>query len=298
MGNENTKRLGGILWGMLSGASFGLIPLFTLPLMSAGITTDSILFYRFSFSAVILFIVLLIQRESFKITLGQAVRLFVLGLFYMGSAFFLLWGYEYMPAGIATTVHFLYPVCVLLLMMMFFGERISLSNIGSVILAVYGVVLLSSSKGEAGAINPVGMLIVVTSSVTYALYIIGVKKLGLANMNGFKLSFYVLLTTALLFGLKTLAAGEKIMPLNGTEGLVNAFLLALVPTVVSNFALIRSIKTVGSTTTSILGAFEPMTAVAVGVMVFDEPLSYNHVIGIGLIIVAVIIIVLSKKQDR
>lgn len=290
------NKFNGILWGMLSGASFGLIPLFTIPLMSVGLTTDSILFYRFATSALILGILLLVQGESFKITFRQASRLFILGILYMASAFFLLWGYEFMPAGIATTIHFLYPVCVLLLMVLFYGERISLSNIGAVILAVLGVVMLSASESASDAIPTKGMVIVVTSALTYALYIIGVKKMGLANMGGFKLSFYVLLFTALLFGVKTIGFGDGVMPLHGIESVVNVLLLALVPTVVSNFALIRSIKTVGSTTTSILGALEPMTAVAVGVLVFSEPLNVNHVAGISLIIVAVIVIVLRKRN--
>lgn len=290
------RRLGGILWGMLSGASFGLIPLFTLPMMQSGLNTDSILFYRFTFSSLMLAVVLLVKGESFKITFHQALRLMLLGVFYMASAFFLLWGYEYMSAGIATTIHFLYPVCVLLLMMLFFGERVLLSNIGAVILAVFGVVLLSMSKGPSEAVSGTGMIIVIISSLTYALYIIGVKKMGLANMNGFKLSFYVLLTTALLFGVKTMGFGDGVMPLRDASSIVNALLLALVPTVVSNFALIRSIKTVGSTTTSILGALEPMTAVTVGVVLFGEPLNTNHIVGIALIITAVIIIVLRKKN--
>lgn len=289
------SKLNGILWGMLSGASFGLIPLFTIPLMSEGFTTDSILFYRFAFSALILGVLLLVRGESFKIPFRQVIRLFILGVFYMGSAFFLLWGYEFMPAGIATTIHFLYPVCVLLLMMLFFGERVSLSNMGAVILAVFGVVLLSASQGASEALSTKGMVIVVTSALTYALYIIGVKKMGLANIDSFKLSFYVLLCTALLFGVKAVVFGDGVMPLHGVASVTNVLLLALVPTVVSNFALIRSIKTVGSTTTSILGALEPMTAVTVGVLVFSEPLNMNHIMGIMLIITAVVIIVLRKK---
>lgn len=292
------NKLNGILWGMLSGASFGLIPLFTIPLMSEGFTTDSILFYRFAFSALILGVLLLARGESFKITFRQVIRFFILGVFYMGSAFFLLWGYEFMPAGIATTIHFLYPVCVLLLMMLFFGERVSLSNFGAVILAVFGVVLLSASQGASEAVSTKGMVIVVTSALTYALYIIGVKKMGLANIDSFKLSFYVLLFTALLFGVKAVVFGDGVMPLHGVASVTNVLLLALVPTVVSNFALIRSIKTVGSTTTSILGALEPMTAVTVGVLVFSEPLNMNHIMGIMLIITAIVIIVLRRNNVR
>ncbi|MEG2282826.1 MAG: EamA family transporter, partial [Rikenellaceae bacterium] len=106
------SRLDGVLWGALAGASFGLIPLFTLPLIADGLSTDSILFYRFAIAALMLSVVLIIKKEDFRVSLKQLLWLFVLGSLYMSSAFFLLWGYEFMAAGIATAVHFLYPVCV------------------------------------------------------------------------------------------------------------------------------------------------------------------------------------------
>lgn len=284
---------------MLSGASFGLIPLFTLPLLAAGITTDSILFYRFSVAAAMIGIILLCRRESLRISPKQLSRLLLLGVLYMSSSLFLLWGYEFMAAGIATTVHFLYPVCVVLLMTLLFGEKISLTNIGAVILAILGVALLSSGQGEQGAaISTKGMIIVIISALAYALYIIGLKRMNTKSLNGFCLTFYVLLTTALLFLGKAMILGDGIMPLNSTENMLNVVLLAMIPTIVSNFALVNAVKIVGSTTTSILGALEPLTAVVIGVSIFDEPLSIALVIGIALIISAVTTIVMKKSPQK
>ncbi|MEG2759392.1 MAG: DMT family transporter, partial [Rikenellaceae bacterium] len=290
------SRLDGVLWGALAGASFGLIPLFTLPLIADGLSTDSILFYRFAIAALMLSVVLIIKGEDFRVSLKQLLWLFVLGSLYMSSAFFLLWGYEFMAAGIATAVHFLYPVCVVVLMILFFGERASLVNICAVMLAVVGVVVLSAGDSASVDVDVKGIVIVVISSLAYAFYIIGVKKTGLEEMGGFKLSFYVLLVTALLFGVKALLFGDGIMPINSGESVINVVLLAFIPTVVSNFALVRAIKTVGSTTTSILGALEPMTAVTIGVLIFHDLLKMAHVIGIFLIIAAVVTIVIRKSK--
>lgn len=292
-------RIKGLLWGVLSGASFGLIPLFTLALFASGFDTDSVLFYRFSTATLLLGLILLVKGESFRITKRQAVRLALLGVLYLCSSLFLLWGYEYMAAGVATTVHFLYPVCVVLIMIIFFGERASVTNIGAVILAILGVALLSSGggsgSGASGAVSGLGMLIVVISALAYALYIIGIKRMNLGSLGGFKLTFYVLLFTAFLFLCKAFIFGDGIVPVSSPEQGVNIFLLALIPTVVSNFALVKAISVVGSTTTSILGAMEPMTAVVVGVTVFDEPMSLALVIGVALIIGAVTTIVLKKS---
>lgn len=279
---------------MLSGASFGLIPLFTLSLFAAGIDTDSVLLYRFTTAALLIGSILLIRKESFRISLSQLLRLTVMGLLYMSSALFLLWGYEYMAAGIATTVHFLYPVCVVILMGLFFGEQISLVNVGAIILAIIGVALLSSGGSSDGHMSVNGMIFVVISALAYGLYIIGLKKLRLGSLSGFTLTFYVMLITAVLFFVKSTIFGSGVMPLKTVQDGVNVVLLALIPTVVSNFALVKCVKLVGSTTASILGALEPLTAVIVGVTIFAEPINATLVIGVILIIGAVATIVVRK----
>lgn len=281
---------------MLSGASFGLIPLFTLPLMASGMVTDSILFYRFTVAALLIAIILVVKGESFRISWSETSRLILLGLFYMSSAMFLLWGYEFMAAGIATAVHFLYPVCVVVLMALFFGERVSIINIGSILLAIIGVALLSGGDTESAAVSGKGMAVVVISSLAYALYIISIKKMKISSLSGFKLTFYVLLITGVLFFVKAMLFGSGIQTISSTGQVVNILLLAIVPTIISNFALVKAVHVIGSTTASILGAMEPLTAVIVGVTVFAEPLSLVLVLGIVMIIGAVVAIVGGKKR--
>lgn len=288
-------KIGGVLWGVLSGASFGLIPLFTLPLLGAGLVVDSVLFYRFSFAALAILLVLLLRGESLRITLAQLRSLALLGVFYMASAMFLLWGYEFMAAGVATTIHFLYPVCVMLLMMLFFGERLRMVTLGAVVLAIVGVAMLSAGDESGGSTDAVGLIVVIISALAYALYIIGIKKLNLGGLGGFKLTLYVQIVTSLLFLLKATIFGSGLQPVGDGVNLLNLVLLALIPTVVSNFALVNAIKIVGSTTTSILGAMEPMTAVAVGVLIFDEPISGVMALGMAMIVGAVMAIVLKIK---
>lgn len=284
------------MWGMLSGASFGLIPLFTLPLFASGLTTDTILFYRFGVATLIIGLVQLIRGESFRVTSAEIVKLAILGLLYMSSALLLLKGYEYMAAGVATTIHFLYPVCTVLVMMIFFGEKVSLVNIGAVMLAITGVALLSSGEGGGGksSASSVGFIVVVISALAYALYIIGIKRLRISSLSGFSMTFYVMLITAVLFMVKSLVSSGEIAVIEQGGDILNITLLALIPTVLSNFALVNAVKIVGSTTSSILGALEPLTAVIVGVSLFNEPISIILIIGITLIISAVTTIILRK----
>lgn len=289
----NQKWLGWF-WGILSGASFGLIPLFTLPLLAAGVGDDSILFYRFAVGALAAGLMLAVRRKPLKFRPRYTLRLVVLGLLYMASSWLLLWGYDYTTAGVATTIHFLYPVCVVLLMGLFFGERVSKVTMGAVLLAVVGVAMLSASDG-GGELSTVGLVIVVLSAVAYGAYIVALKKVDLGGISGLELTFYVLLVTALTFLVKAYAVGEGLERLPDGTAWVNAVLLGLVPTVVSNFALVRSVAAIGSTPTAILGALEPMTAVAVGVWGFGEPFGVASAVGVVLVVGAVAVVVVQKK---
>lgn len=290
------KRFKGLFLGILSGASFGMIPLFTLPLLSNGLSTDTILFYRFSLAAIVIAIVMMFRKENFAITRAELLRVLVLGVLYMGSSLFLLWGYDYMPAGVATTIHFLYPVLVVLVMMIGFGERPSLANIGAIILAVVGVALLSAGDKTAQPIAALPLLIVVASALAYALYIVALKKMNVGRLSGLKLTFYVLSATAAMFALKSSLSGGTIAPLDSYTNFVNLLLLAIVPTVVSNFALVEAVKLIGSSRTSILGACEPLTAVAIGVLVFGEAMSFPLAVGMLLIVASVTTVVAVKKN--
>jgi drug/metabolite transporter (DMT)-like permease len=100
--NNNLK---GFAYGIATSVTFGLIPLFTLPLMEKGMRFDSILFYRFLFAAIALSGMLLAKKESFRTEMRNLPILILLGAFYTGSAMFLFWGYNFMAAGHDSTFH-------------------------------------------------------------------------------------------------------------------------------------------------------------------------------------------------
>lgn len=286
----------GFLYGIASSATFGLIPLFTLPLMAKGMVFDSILFYRFLVASLAIGVFLILRKETFLITRKELPVLVLLGFLYSGSALFLFWGYNYLSSGIATTIHFLYPVFVTLIMIIIFHEKKSFWTIFAILLAITGVALLSWGDGET-KLSGTGIFIVILSAISYALYITGVNKSRIHAMKGLKLTFYVLLFgSALFFFMGRIKGTFQAIP--DSSSYLNIFLLALVPTVISNLALVKAVKYIGSTLTSVLGAMEPLTAVCVGIILFHEPFTANLATGILCIITAVSLIILAKNLDK
>lgn len=290
------NNLKGFVFGILTSATFGLIPLFTLPLMAKGMQFDSILFYRFLFATLVLTGIMAGKKESFHVEKREIPILMLLGFFYTASAMFLFWGYNFMSAGIATTLHFTYPIFVTLLMLFLFKEKTSWVTMVAIGLAICGVARLSINDGEL-RLNGLGVFIVLLSAVGYALYITTVNKSHIQHMTGRKLTFYVFIVSTLLFAIKA-STNQGIQAIPDTTSLLNLILLAIVPTVISNITLIVAVHNIGGTLTAVLGAMEPVTAVCVGVLIFNEPFTFHLAIGILLIILAVTMIILSKSIQK
>lgn len=290
------NNIKGFAFGILTSATFGLIPLFTLPLMAKGMQFDSILFYRFLFASLALTGIMVAKKESFHIEKREIPVLVLLGFFYTASAMFLFWGYNFMSAGIATTFHFTYPIFVTLIMLLVFREKTSWITLMAIALAICGVARLSIGEGEM-KMSALGVFIVLLSAVGYALYITTVNKSRIRNMTGRKLTFYVFIVSTLLFAVKA-GTNEGIQPIPDAMSLLNLVLLTLVPTVISNITLVLAVHNIGGTLTAVLGAVEPITAVCVGVLVFGEPFTPNLATGILLIIVAVTLIILAKTIQK
>lgn len=286
----------GYFYGIATSVTFGLIPLFTLPLMAKGMNYDSILFYRFLFATAALGIMLRVTGQSYAIEKKDIPVLLLLGCFYTASAMFLFWGYSFMGAGVATALHFTYPVFVTLLMLLLFKEKTSWLTWIAIFMAVAGVGAISI-KGSELAMDWRGLVIVLISAIAYASYILTVNKSRVRDMNGRKLAFYVFIVSTVLFAVKA-SLGEGIQKVPDGISYVNLVLLAVLPTVVSNITLVMAVRHIGGTLTSVLGAMEPVTAVLIGTLVFKEGFTLQDGLGVAMIIVAVTVIILSDTIKK
>ena len=292
------NKFKGFLYGIVASSTFGLLPLFTLPVMGEGLTTFSILSYRMLFASILVAVLMLIGRVSFATNLKELRWFAVLGFLYYGSAALLFQAYGGMASGLATTLHFMYPVSVTVIMALVYKQRPSVVTICAIILSLVGVALLCLRESSTGVSSLLSVFLVLLSGVCYAVYLVLVSTVKRINQqNSQKLTFYVLMFSGAFFMLSTLQGGGlQIIP-SASAG-INLLLMATLPTLLSNLALVRSVKNIGSTLTSVLGAMEPLTAIIVGILVFDESLRGLMVVGIILILVSVSLIVLSPLLDK
>lgn len=346
----------GFFFGILAAVSYGVNPLGAKYLYEEGLNVESVLFYRYGLAALIIGMIMagkmiagrkvastssatgkdsatephssvtepveVTGYESFKVSRGELSTLTALGLLFVISSLTLYCSFLYLDSGVACSLLFVYPVMTAVLMAMLYGEKITKATAAAIALSLVGVLLLYKGDGET-VLSTVGVLLVMVSALSYALYIIvanrasapeseletGHSKLSKyiplphrvtihrLDMSAMKLSFYVLIVCAVSMVLFSFTSAERhLMPLVTGREWGYSLMLAIVPTVFSLVSMGIAVRIIGSTPTAIMGALEPLTAVVIGLTVFHEALTVNLVVGILLILTAVITIILSKGK--
>ena len=284
----NAKAKGYIL-GSIAAAAYGMNPLFALPLYKAGMDPDSVLFFRYLFAIPLLGIMIKARGRSFKIQRKETFPLIIMGLLVALSSLTLFLSYNYMAAGIASTLLFVYPIMVALIMAMVFKEKLALQTIVCMLLALGGIGLLYKSE-DGSTLSLIGTLLVFASSLSYAIYIVGINQTSLKNVATLKVTFYVLLFGLSLFVARLLYSGVLNTP-DQWYLWANLLALAVFPTAISFLCTTGAIQYIGSTPTAILGALEPVTAIFFGIAVFGESLTVRESFGLVMIIVAVTFVI-------
>ena len=282
--------------GIITGITYGLNPLFAVPLMNNGATIESILFFRYTFAVVLLASFLILTRQSFRITVRQAGVLLALGLLYTSSSIFLFEAYNYIASGLATTLIFLYPVLVAIIMV--FLRVVPSWPVWLSIAATFGGVIIMTQGSGGDSLNPIGVALSLGSALVYALFIVIINRSkAIAQISNTLLTFYSLTVGAIVFLGKISFSDAPISAGITTGGdWLNIAGLALLPTIVSTATLAIATRNIGATKASVLGVFEPITAILIGTLMFGEPLTTNILLGIGIAIVAVTFMISVTKR--
>lgn len=282
--------------GIITGITYGLNPLFAVPLMKNGAATESILFFRYIFAVALLGLFLILRKQNFKISGKQFGVLLALGLLYTSSSVFLFEAYEYIASGLATTLVFLYPVLVAIIMV--FLRVVPSWPVWLAIAATFGGVLIMTQSDGSQTINPIGVLLSIVSALVYAIFIVIINRSKvIAGISNSLLTFYALTVGAIVF-LGKIFCSDTAITAGITTGAdwLNLVGLALLPTIVSTATLAIASRNIGATKASVLGVFEPITAIVVGTVMFGEPLTTNIIVGISIAIVAVTFMITVTKR--
>ena len=292
------RRIIGLVCGVAAGISYGTNPLFAKPLLQSGVPVLVMLFFRYGISAALLSLLMLAKKDKFSVQKSEFGLLALLGVLFAGSSLFLFASYEYIPSGLATTLVYLYPVFVALIMV-FLRFYPSWRTWLSIVATFVGILLLSAPSSEAEIRLP-GIILAVLSALSYAFYLVIVDRSGrIKHVSEHTLTLYALVTGSFLFAAIRCCQGGSI-----TEGIDtaadwgNLLGLAVVPTMISMLTLAVSSRFIGPTKTSVLGVFEPLTAILIGTFIFGEPMTWKMGVGVAICVGAVVFMILKPGPSQ
>lgn len=291
----NNKIIRGIIYALISSITFGLLPFFSIPVKAQGMSSETLMFYRFLFSIIIYGLYLFFRKANFRISKKNIKDIILIGGAGYGlTGLTLVSSYDYIPSGIGTTIGFQFPVMISIFMWLFYKERLQRSIYISLALSLLGVFLLSYSP-EHGMVSGYGIFLLTITNLMYSMYIIGVNKSSMREIDSSVLTFYVITISMILCLGLSLIRGTLI-PIPSLEAAGSILFMSLLSTIIANLTLILAIKSIGSTITALLSPLEPVTAIIIGIIVFNENINIQIFTGVIIIILAVILIVLNQKK--
>ena len=318
------KNYTGYVFAALAAASYGTNPVFAKPLYADGMNPDSVLLFRYAFGIALLGLLMIWNgwrrhnlSTAFRVSRHSLPQLVILGILMALSSLTLFLSYNYMPVGIASTLLFTYPILVAVIMTLVYHEPMSWLVVICLLLATSGVGMLCEQtppspllRGETPSgiaeilplgrgnegVSPfmIGALLVLLSSLSYAIYLVGLNKTRVRTIASMPVTFYVLCFGFLLFVWRICFGGAFTLPQHGVMWL-NLIALGLLPTVVSLLLTAWAIQRIGSTSTALFGALEPVTAVALGIIFLGESINLREFLGMVLIFVSVTLVVYRRK---
>ena len=290
-------KIKGILFAALSSSTFGLAPFFTISLIMAGYSTFEALSYRWGVASLFLFLVGVLSGVKFRMSWRDFRTVFCLSLFRATTSFSLVVAYQNIASGVASVIHFMYPLAVALTMMFVFKEPKSKTIISAIVISIIGAVFLSTGNIESsgGGDTVLGIVMSTISVFSSAGYIVGVRRTRAVNIPSVPLTCSVMGIGAVLFIIGGFFTGGIRIETDPHIWLYIAG-LGLVATAISNISLVQGIKLAGPTLASIMGAMEPLTAVVIGIFVFGETFSWHTAVGIVLILFAVLLVILKQQK--
>ncbi|PIF02627.1 MAG: EamA family transporter [Paludibacter sp.] len=288
---NNTNFAKGVAYTIISAIVFGFTPILAKITYNGGSNEVTLTFLRSLFSIPFLYIGIIKCKESLRITKMELLHLAVLSILGISLTTTMLYAsYNYISVGMATTIHFIYPMMVYSICVIFYKEKIILKKVLAIIFSMVGIIMLIDNL-MAGSI--IGVVLAAFSGVTYGLFMIYLDKSGLKNMNPFKSTIYINLFNVLwlfLWGTFTDKLTFSLTPLTFELTIIIAFLTSIL----GNALLQLGVKYCGASTASILCTFEPITSVILGIIFLNESLTILKIIGCCFILLAVVL--LSNKQ--
>lgn len=206
-------------------------------------------------------------------------------------------GLQHISASLERIVLFSYPTLVVVLSALFLGKPITGRAIGALVLCTAGITLaMSHDLATIGAAKKVttGVLLVLGSSLSYAVYLMGngeiVGRLGASRVTSTATGVAAvccLIQFALTHPLSALALPWPVFAL--------AFAMAVFSTVLPVWWVSEAIRRLGAGRVSLIGTLGPVITIGLGWLILGDPLGVRQIGGAALVVAGVVLVARERR---
>lgn len=278
-------------------ALWGLIAIFVRELKTAGLTEMEIVTVRVTFAAIFLLIIGMVSyRDEMQVKLRKLPVFIGTGIcsiaFFNYCYFFTI---NEMSVSIAVILLYTSPAFVTIMSFIFLKESIHKKKIIAVIGTILGCIFIVGVGGEKGTpITLLGILTGLGSGFGYALYSI-FGKVALKEIKPFTVTLYTFLVAAIAL-LPFSGIWGKLEVILSTKVLLVSAGLGLIPTVLAFLVYTWGLEKTESSRAAVIATVEPVVAMLIGLVIFQETLGLSQMVGALLIFASVLIVNLPHHK--
>jgi drug/metabolite transporter (DMT)-like permease len=288
---KSKDRLLGVLFIVVSAASYGVMPIFGRLAYEAGTNPITLLFLRFAIASIFMIILMAAQGIAFPRGRTLIALIFMGALGYAGLSLTYFTALTLIPAGLVVILFYLYPAFVTVLAAMFLKKAITTVKVVALTMTFAGTVLIVRLDRGGGQI--LGVVLAIAAAVLCAAYMVISSKV-IQKAGSFSASTVVSIACCVVFGGVVAVKGVK-LPVT-LMGWVWVTALALVSTTLAFVTLFAGLRRIDPANASIIYTLEPVIAVALAAIVLEETLSASKILGGVLILAAVILVARSEGK--
>ena len=279
---------------ILSAVIFGTMPLCASIAYDCGCNPYTAAFGRFASGAMAAAGVIVAHPAlSFRVSRRELGQLAILSVLYALTPVLLYLSYQSINSGLATTLHFTYPLAVMVLGAVLFRKKLRGGQLLCLGICAAGILCFYRSGGAEGSS---GILIAVLSGLSYAVYILLLGKSDLRSLPVLVSTFWISLLSAGQIGVFSLVTGKLAFP-DAWQGWAALAALGVFATVMALALFQKGVFLCGEVKASLLSTFEPLTGVLLGALVLREPLTGRSIIGIALILLSTVLLVIGRQRS-
>lgn len=284
----------GITMTAAAGIIFGAFPIFTTLFVQFGGNVDAFNLYGFVLSVVFLAGYILLTKRSFAVPKKLVLWIVLAGVANVVTRILLTYSYQYLDVGIATTLHFLYPLFAAVLGVVCFREEMPLYKWIAFAVASLSVSMFATGVQAGG--QWIGIVLVAASGICFALYMLITEKADLTQIDPVVFVFYVSAVSTV--GCLFMGVSGSLTESIPIKALIVLALCAIINNVLAFALQQQGVKYLGAAMTALFSLFEPIFSCVFGAIFLQQAMSLKSGAGIVLILLSLAATVLLDNRKQ